>query len=264
MDRGELARQLATNIGQKIASYVSNSGDPIYKGVSRGDFTLQVDQDAETEIRASIDHYFQHDAIEGEEYGKSSGTSGYRWIIDPLDGTRNFKAGLPSFCTGIAVEKDENVVIASVYSPKTREFFFTERGNGAYVNDQRISVSSQDNLQKFLFAYLTGDHSHPDSSRLGAQCIARITEQKAQFRFQGSALLELCLLAKGSYDAAVKVYPKGYWDYAAGSLMVEEAGGKVTGFDGTPWGRDTKNLLASNGKIHTDLLEMFTRQISQT
>lgn len=259
MDRAELARQLATNIGQKIAAYVSNPGDPIYKGASRGDFTLQIDKDAETEIRASIGQYFPHDAIQGEEHAESAGSSGYRWIIDPLDGTRNFKAGLPAFCTGIAIEKDKLVVIASVYSPITRESFFAEKGSGAYCNNQKISISSQDNLQKFLFAYLTGDHSHADSSRLGAQYIARITEMKAQFRFQGSALLELCLLAKGSYDAAVKVYPKGYWDYAAGSLMVEEAGGKVTSFDGIPWSRDTKNLLASNGKRHQDLLELFNK-----
>ncbi|MDP3734741.1 MAG: inositol monophosphatase family protein [Nanoarchaeota archaeon] len=257
MDRGELARQLATSIGQKIAGYVSNPGDPIYKGESRGDFTLSVDRNAETEIRQSIDQYFSKDAIEGEEHEKSSGTSGYQWIIDPLDGTRNFKSGLPSFCTGIAIEKDQNIVIAAVYSPISREFFFTEKGNGAYVNDQRISVSQQDNIQKFLFAYLTGDHSHPDSSRLGAQCLGRITAQKAQFRFQGSALLELCLLARGSYDAAVKVYPKGYWDFAAGSLMVEEAGGIVTGFDGSSWGRNTTNLLASNGCRHAELLDLF-------
>lgn len=259
MDRAELARQLATNIGQKIADYVSNPGDPIYKSESWGDFTLCIDQEAETEIRKSIDQHFSRDAIQGEEQGESAGSSGYRWVIDPLDGTRNFKAGLPSFCTGIAVEKDEQVVIAAVYSPITKEFFFTEKGTGAYVNDQKISVSSQDNLQKFLFAYLTGDHNHPDSSRLGAQCIARITEMKAQFRFQGSALLELCLLAKGSYDAAVKVYPKSYWDYAAGSLMVEEAGGMVTGFDGAPWGRNTQNLLASNGKKHPNLLTIFNK-----
>ena len=258
VERGELAQQLAVNIGQKIAAYVKNPGDPIYSGKSRGDFSLAIDRDAETEIRKSIDKYFPHDAIEGEEHGKSAGTSGYRWIVDPLDGTRNFKAGLPSFCTGIAVEKDEEVIVAAVYSPITNESFFSEKGNGAYLNNKPMRVSQTTELQTFLFAYLTGDHKHPDASRLGAQCIGRITGMGAQFRFQGSALLELCYLAKGAYDAAVKVYPKGYWDYAAGSLMVEEAGGIVTDFEGTLWGRNTKNLVASNNREHAKLIDLFS------
>jgi myo-inositol-1(or 4)-monophosphatase len=213
----------------------------------------EYDNASEKNIIESIYKHFPDHAILAEESG-AKGKSPVTWIIDPLDGTVNFARNIPMFSISIAAAIDGEIVSGVVYQPMTQELFVAEKGKGTYLNGKRIFVSKIKQVEKSMMA--TGFPYDVDKNPL--KCIDRFAAMQAKgvpLRRLGSAALDLSYVAAGRFDAFWEV-GLNPWDMAAGKLLVEEAGGKVTHWTGAPhkiFGYDT--LLATNGPLHEKMLE---------
>jgi myo-inositol-1(or 4)-monophosphatase len=217
----------------------------------------EYDKFSEQSIISSIFQHFPDHAILAEESGDiQRGKSPITWIIDPLDGTVNFTRNIPVFSVSIAVAVDQQIVSGVVYQPITQELFFAEKDKGAYLNGKRINVSTISEFENALMA--TGFPYNVDENPLS--CIDRFCKMQAQgipLRRLGSAALDLCYVAAGKFDAFWEV-GLNPWDMAAGKLLVEEAGGQVSHWDGSPhkiFCYDT--LLSSNGILHQKMIEQL-------
>lgn len=191
------------------------------------------------------------------ESKKSKAT--YKWVIDPLDGTTNYAHGLPIYCVSVALEENGRIILGVVYNPNLDELFVAEKNKGAFLfcgkTRKRILVSQTSQLSKSLLA--TGFPYDIRTSKINnLEHFANFYKKAQAVRRGGSAALDLCYLAIGRFDGfwELKLSP---WDTAAGSLLVEEAGGKVTDFLGGPFNIYLKEILASNGKIHQQMIEVL-------
>lgn len=191
-----------------------------------------------------------------EESGESGNHSELVWIIDPLDGTVNFAHQIPMFSVSIAAEQEGKIVSGVVYHPLTQELFVAESGKGAYLNNQKISVSAAPTLAKSILA--TGfPYTVAENPEHCIDHFVKILGKGIPIRRLGSAALDLCYTASGRFDGYFEVALTP-WDIAAGKLILEEAGGKLSSWHGKPLShRDPKTILASNGKIHNELLELL-------
>ena len=217
----------------------------------------QADEEIEKRIIEIIRKDYPDHAILAEESGKEETGSNYVWIIDPIDGTRNFANGIPIFAISIALVKDDEPIVAAIYNPITNDLFCAEKGRGAFWNGRQISVSTQQADK----AMITLAPSHkPEDRDLLLRYFSHAKQYINSFRYLGSAALELCYLARGGTEGFISI-GLSKWDYAAGALLVLEAGGKMTDFDGNPWTFDQNYFLASNGAIHPQLLEL-TRAVA--
>lgn len=254
MDRRIVGEVLVKEAGKIVLGYFGKLNKEKKKGEK--DFTLDADFEAEKLIINKLTKEFPEDGILSEEAEEIRGSSDYRWIVDPLDGTANFKSRIPYFCVSIGVEKDDKLIMAFVYNPLTKNFYFAEKNKGSFLNGEKIKVSSTKSLIKFLFSYSTSNHKNPKVVELGANTFKKILNNCRAIRLRGSSILDLCNLANGTFDGLVKV-GASYWDFAPGCLIVEEAGGKATDFDGKKWGIKTENLLVSNNVKHEGLLKLL-------
>jgi myo-inositol-1(or 4)-monophosphatase len=225
-----------------------------YKGAVTN-LVTEMDGRAETLIVDALLKAFPDDGILGEEGSARPGSSGRRWIIDPLDGTTNYAHGLPIYSVGIGLERDGAMVLGVVYDPSRDELFSAERGGGAWLNERRLSVSATATLDTSLlvtgFPYdirTNADNNLKEYTALSVRARA--------VRRLGSALLDLAYVASGRFDGfwELSLSP---WDVAAGGILVEEAGGRVTDLRGAPLDVDHPRLLASNGRIHDQLLAVL-------
>lgn len=222
----------------------------------KGDVDLVTEADRKSEalildrIRA---RWPGHDVI-GEEGGRIESGSEYRWYVDPLDGTTNFAHGYPVFCVSLAIEHKGKRVAAVVFDPTRNELFAAELGRGAYLNGGEIHVSATKDLAECLVA--TGFPSHKRHKNPNIYFYHQITLRTHGVRRAGSAALDLCNVAAGRFDGFWE-FNLNPWDTAAGVLLVEEAGGVVTKFDGSAFNLDSRETLAANGLIHGQLLREF-------
>jgi myo-inositol-1(or 4)-monophosphatase len=228
-----------------------------YKGDA--DLVTAADRAAERLVRERIRQQWPTHDVLGEEQGLSDQGSEYRWYVDPLDGTTNFAHGYPVFCVSIALEHQGpehkgSRVAAVIYDPTRDELFSAERGKGAQLNGETIHVSKTATLKEGLLA--TGFPSHKRHKNPNIYFYQQITLHSHGVRRAGSAALDLCDVAAGRFDGFWE-FNLNPWDTAAGVLIVEEAGGKVTRFDGSPFELNSRETLASNGLIHDQLLQEF-------
>ncbi len=227
-----------------------------YKG--EADLVTAADRASEKLIRERIRQGWPTHDVLGEEQGLSDSGSEYRWYVDPLDGTTNFAHGFPVFCVSMAIERrlpDSSQRIAAViYDPTRDELFSAEKGKGAQLNDKAIHVSKTPVLKESLVA--TGFPSHKRHKNPNIFFYHQITLHSHGVRRAGSAALDLCSVAAGRFDGFWE-FNLNPWDTAAGVLIIEEAGGKVTRFDGSPFALNSKETLASNGVIHDELIREF-------
>jgi myo-inositol-1(or 4)-monophosphatase len=181
-----------------------------------------------------------------------------RWIIDGLDGTTNFIHGLPVFCVSIALEKEGKLVLGVVYDPLRDELFTACRGQGAFLNGKRITVSKTPTLRESLLAsgFPSDMANHADNN---LDHFSRFKMVAQEVRAMGSAALTLCYVACSRLDGhwEIGLCP---WDSAAGVVIVEEAGGRVTGRNGGPFTFDDDYLVASNGQIHAEMIRLLSRK----
>jgi myo-inositol-1(or 4)-monophosphatase len=221
------------------------------------DLVTEVDLECERMCRAVIAERFPEHDILAEELSSGPGEaarSRFRWVYDPLDGTTNYAHGLPIFCSSLALEIDGQAVAGAVYDPTRRELFTAATGQGAYLNGAPLKVSDTTRLLDALlvtgFPYDVHNRA-PDLVGLFTEFLSRARA----VRRLGSAALDLCYVAAGRFEAFWEQHLKP-WDVSAGALIVAEAGGRVTGMDGTAFNPVAAHLVASNGHLHEQMLEI--------
>lgn len=191
--------------------------------------------------------------ILSEEAGEIKMDSEYKWIIDPIDGTINFANGIPICCVSIAVEKAGKMLMGAVYNPFINEFFFAQSGFGATLNSKKIQVTNKDDLSKACL--VTGfPYTYLDTPNSPLEVFSKLIRKGIPVRRLGSAAMDLCWVAAGRFDGFYE-HKLSAWDSAAGYLIVEEAGGKVTDYKGDSYSPYQPHILATNGKIHEALLK---------
>lgn len=253
----EIILEAARVGGQILMQNFGTSFKVFHKG--EVDLVTEVDRAAETAIVAVLRRTFpNHDILaEEEDYGRSS--SGFRWIIDPLDGTTNYAHGFPWFAVSIALEVDGKITHGVVYNPFTNELFFAEKGKGAFLNNTPIRVSAVPQLSDALLA--TGfPYDRKTSACNNYDHFVNFQQQARACRRAGSASLDLACVAAGRFDGfwEMKLKP---WDVAAGNLLVEEAGGRISDFGGQPFSIYGSECLASNGAIHQEMIAVLYRGV---
>lgn len=194
-----------------------------------------------------------------EESAPKTGPGSGRWIIDPLDGTTNFVHGFPMFCVSIAAEWEGETVIGVIYHPVLKETYVAVKGKGAFVNGKRLQVSTTDKLTDSLLS--TGFTYRKDEwLRQEMEAFERLSGIARAIRRPGSAALDLAYTARGVFDGfwERRLSP---WDVAAGALLVQEAGGKVSDFKGQPFKVDAPAILATNSKLHQTMLQAVAPEI---
>jgi myo-inositol-1(or 4)-monophosphatase len=218
------------------------------------DFVTEIDLKSEGLILDRIRSAFPDHRILAEEAGANSSESPFNWLIDPLDGTTNYAHGFPAFCVSIALEYRERLEIGVIYDPTADELFSASRGCGAFLNDRPIHVSEESNLGESLLG--TGFSYDPAGMRVNLGLFHEFMTRAAGVRRVGAAARDLSYVACGRFDGVweFQLHP---WDVAAGMLLVEEAGGKVTNFEGGPSTPRDQRILLSNGRIHDAMLEVL-------
>jgi myo-inositol-1(or 4)-monophosphatase len=206
-------------------------------------YVSQADRDSEDAIRKIILAAYPDHAINGEEFGKI-GKSSTIWHVDPLDGTINFKSGIPASCVSIGVEQDGRFVVGVIYNPFTNELYFAEEGKGAYLNDERITVSSLSLAEGF---HLIDASFRDDRAKRKMQYMHSILQHASKLRMIGSNALQLAEVARGSCVASLSDAIHSY-DFAAGIVIVKEAGGNVTDQHGNEPTAASAVVIASNSK----------------
>ncbi len=228
------------------------------------DLVTEVDIAVERMCRDVLAERFPSHAIEAEEFGRTAGAAAadvapdghrYCWIFDPLDGTTNYAHGLPVFCAALALEIDGRVDVAAIYDPTRRELFTAERGRGAFLNGARLSVSTTTTLLDSLLVTGFPYDIHTNPGEILALFGAFIGQARAVRRL-GSAALDVCYVAAGRFDGFWE-QRLHVWDIAGASLLVEEAGGRVSGMDGTPFQPRAGQILATNGLVHDAMLALI-------
>jgi myo-inositol-1(or 4)-monophosphatase len=226
------------------------------------DLVTEVDVAVERMFRALIAERFPDHVVLGEELQQDDlmrhTAPGYCWVFDPIDGTTNFAHGLPIFCASLGLELDGEAIVAAVYDPTRRELFTAEKGQGARLNGERIAVTAADSVMNSLL--VTGFPYTVHQPETGEELVAlfgHFLGRSRAVRRLGSAALDLCYVAagrlEGFYEATLKP-----WDSCGGALIVQEAGGVVTDWHGTPFQSRMLQVLATNGRIHDEMLAMLT------
>jgi myo-inositol-1(or 4)-monophosphatase len=214
----------------------------------------EADHAAEKAIMQVIQTDYPDHFILSEESGEIIQDSTYKWIIDPIDGTVNFANGIPICCVSIGLEQDGKMIMGAVYNPIMNEFFFAQKGFGATLNNQKIEVSNKTEVIKSCL--VTGfPYTYLDAPNGPIQVFEKLIRRGVPVRRLGSAAIDLCWVAAGRFDGFYE-HNLQAWDSAAGFLMVEEAGGKVTDFNGDYYSPYQPHLIATNGKIHDELLRI--------
>jgi len=242
------AGKIQAEHADKIQSISEKSG-------LRGDVVTEVDLLCEKEIIGRIQKVFSGDAILAEESGETLGDLNKKWIIDPLDGSLNYSHGYPCYCVSIGVEHNNELVVGVIYNPNLDELFVAEKGQGATLNGKTFKVSTTKTLGKSLLVTgFTPKIVGSEDDNLKHFCAFMKSCQAV--RRPGSAAMDLCYTAMGRFDGFWEACLNP-WDMAAGVLIVREAGGRVTAFDGGPFSIYGSHILATNGEIHQQMVDIL-------
>ncbi|MBI4202933.1 MAG: inositol monophosphatase [Chloroflexi bacterium] len=239
-EAGALARQRFAT-----AKEVSHKG--------RHDLVTDVDVEAERRIRAALGHAFPGIGVEGEEMG-GDGAGEVRWVVDPIDGTRNYASGIPHFCVSIALAQGDDVLVGVIYDPLRDELFSTAKGQGAFLNGQPMHVSPKASLEECILSFDIGNMNPKGAQALGL--VLGLWPGMQSLRIMGSAALGLAYAACGRVDLYFhhSLYP---WDVASGLLLVREAGGEVLDrVTGKAAGVSCQGLLASSRPLLEEFLNL--------
>lgn len=252
-DLVETAIFAAREAGRLLREIFGRKREIYFKGAI--DLVTDADLEAEELIVETVHSRYPDHTIVSEEREAYVGISPYKWIIDPLDGTTNYAHGLPWFCVSIALTTHEKSIFGVIYHPILEQLFWAKRGAGAYLNGEPIRVSTTGELGNSLLAtgFPYNVHTEPEPV---VSYLKNFLVHTRGIRRAGSAALDLCYVACGCFDGfwEIKLKP---WDTAAGALIVEEAGGLVTDFGGRPFSPDMPEILASNGHIHQQMVDVL-------
>lgn len=258
----EVAKKAAYEAGEVLRSKLNNLRQVEFKG--ERDLVTEADKESERVVLGILRKEFPDYPVLAEESGMVSAESvgegegpEMMWIVDPLDGTTNYAHGLPVFAVSIGLAKGGVPVAGVVYDPVRDEMFWAEQGRGAYLNEDRIQVSDVTRVERALlsagFPYnvAESDIDNLDHFHTFSKCAQAV-------RSFGSAALDLCCVACGRQDGFWE-YDLKPWDTAAGAVLVEEAGGRITNFAGGSWAYDADTIVASNGLIHAQMIDLLSR-----
>jgi len=244
---------IAREAGALLMSYFDRNIKIEYKGDV--DLVTAADRASEKLIVERLQARWPQHGIVGEEGTRTDTGAAYRWFVDPLDGTTNFAHGYPVFCVSIALARqDDQLEVGVLYDPTRDELFAAERGGGATLNGKPMHVSTTTRLAESILG--TGFPSHKRHKNPNIHFYQQITLRSHGVRRAGSAALDLANVAAGRYDGFWEFHLNP-WDTAAGVLIVQEAGGTVTRFDGSPFRLDSREVLATNGVIHEEVMQNF-------
>ena len=214
----------------------------------------EVDLKSEKAIIDVIKNEFPEHFILSEEVGAMVMDSEFKWIIDPIDGTVNYANGIPICCVSIGIEKAGKMIMGAVYNPFMNEFYFAERNCGAFLNDKKISVTTRTEVIKSCL--VTGfPYTYFDEENGPLQVFEKFIRKGIPVRRLGSAAIDLCWVAAGRFDGFYE-HKLSAWDSAAGFIIVEEAGGKVTNLKGETYNPYQPGLIATNGLIHDEIVRI--------
>jgi len=218
----------------------------------KNDLVTKADMEANRIIIRTIKKEFPSHDFLSEETGFENNYDKYKWVIDPLDGTTNYTIHNPLFCTAIALVHNKEILLSVIYAPFLDEFYYTEKGRGAFMNNKKIHVSKTKKLESSII--LLG-RSHRHQSHVNMANVQKNFKKKVlNMRILGSGSLDLAYVASGRVEACLLVPPSvSLWDSAAGVLLVQEAGGQVTDFNGKPWKPGAKGVFATNKLVHKKL-----------
>jgi myo-inositol-1(or 4)-monophosphatase len=256
------ASEIACEGGARLREFFAQGVETEYKGDV--DVVTVADRAVEKLIRTRLGEVFPDHGIYGEEGTREGLDREFRWYVDPLDGTTNFAHGFPQFCVsmgleqrpaGIGPDQDGTLVAGVIYDPLRDELFVAEKGKGAYLNGKPMHSSAIGRLAEALLA--TGFPSRKRHASPNIHFYQEFTLRSHGVRRAGSAALDLAYVAAGRMEGFWE-FNLNPWDTAAGILLVEEAGGQVTDFSGQPYRIDSREILASNSKIHPELLALFS------
>jgi myo-inositol-1(or 4)-monophosphatase len=255
----EVAVEIAQDAGKILREELDRPPSIAYKG----DFDLvtQADRRSEALIVSGLQKYFPEHAVAAEEGTGKDTTSEYRWHVDPLDGTTNFAHGYPCFCVSLALARKSELLVGVIYNPVYDELFTAARGEGAAFNGRKIHCSKIDALKNSLLC--TGFPNHNRQANPNIHFYWDFTLRSHGVRRDGSAALDLAFVAMGRFDSFWE-FGLNPWDTAAGVLLVEEAGGKVTDMQGRPYTLGKPSILASNGLIHEEMVRVAAEVTRQT
>jgi myo-inositol-1(or 4)-monophosphatase len=255
------AQEIAREAGARLREFFAHGVETEYKGDV--DLVTVADRTVEKLIRERLGEAFPEHGIYGEEGTRDRMEGEFRWYVDPLDGTTNFAHGFPQFCVSMGLEQrtpgmppdqDGTLVAAVIYDPMRDELYTAERGKGANLNGKPKRVSRISHLAEALLS--TGFPSRKRHASPNIHFYHEFTLRSHGVRRTGSAALDLAYVAAGRLEAFWE-FNLNPWDTAAGILLVEEAGGKVTDFAGNPFRLDSREILASNGLIQDELVNLF-------
>jgi myo-inositol-1(or 4)-monophosphatase len=226
-----------------------------YKGTGKNDVVTEVDKKCEAYIVKQLNKAFPDYAVLAEEGTNVDSRVPYKWIIDPLDATVNYSHGHPVFAVSIGLEYKGKIIAGACYSTMLDEMYYAEKGKGAFLNGRKIQVSKTKSLETSLlctgFAYDV--KTNPDNN---LNNFAKFILNSQALRRDGSAVIDLCYVACGRYEGFWELNLKP-WDVAAATLIIQEAGGKVTRFDGSKFSIYGNQVLASNGKVHKEMMRVL-------
>jgi len=255
------AESIARDAGALLREFYHRGVRAEYKGDV--DIVTEADRASEALIVSRLKAAFPAHGIYGEEGTRSGLDAEFRWYVDPLDGTTNFAHGFPAFCVvlgcerrvvGLKVDEDGEMVAGVVYDPLRDEMFSAARGEGSWLNGERVHVSKAKLLQESLIA--TGFPSQKRHASPNVHFYQEFTLRSHGVRRAGSAALDLAYVACGRLDGYWE-FQLNPWDTSAGYLLVEESGGTITHFDGSKFTLDSREVLATNGLIHTEMQRLF-------
>jgi myo-inositol-1(or 4)-monophosphatase len=242
----------ATFAGAKVLQQYFNGDYRISNKEGVNNLVTEADLESEKAIFKAIKDDYPDHFLLSEETGEVISDSIYKWIIDPIDGTVNFANGIPICCVSIAVEQEGQIILGAVYNPLLNEFFFAQKGFGATLNDKKIRVSNKPDVPTSCL--VTGfPYTYLDTPNGPLEVFERFVRRGIAVRRLGSAAIDLCWVAAGRFDGFYE-HSLNAWDSAAGFLIVEEAGGKVTDFEGNVYSPYQPHIVATNGKIHEEML----------
>ncbi len=250
----------ATEAAASILKEYFNQSFTISNKEGINNLVTEIDHKSEKAIIDIIKEDYPDHYILSEEAGEIIQDSIYKWIIDPIDGTINYANRIPMCCVSIAVEVDGKMEIGAVYNPFINELFFGQRGFGSTLNDQIIQVSDKAEVATSCLA--TGfPYTYLDMPNGPLEVFGRLIRSGVPVRRLGSAAIDLCYVAAGRFDGFYE-HKLQAWDSAAGFLIVEEAGGKVTDLNGDYYNPYQPGIVATNGKIHDELLRWIRNEVN--
>jgi len=247
----EAAVEIAREAGKVLCEELERPPAIAYKG--EFDLVTQADRRSESVIVSGLQKYFPEHAVAAEEGTGKETASEFRWHVDPLDGTTNFAHGYPCFCVSMALARKNELLLGVIYNPVYNELFTATRGKGAFLNGERIRCSKINALKNSLLC--TGFPNHDRQAHPNIHYYWDFTLRSHGVRRDGSAALDLASVASGRFDSFWEFGLKA-WDTAAGVIMVEESGGKITDLKGQPYQLGGASILASNGLIHDEMVRV--------